>query len=277
MKLNFTVLSICVFSAVSSAALAQTGFVDNSERTLRCDEESNRDSGRVQSCEVREQSLVSTGSLHIDAGPNGGVSVKGWSQPGVLVRSKVEAWSNSPSDSQALRSAVQVHAASGEVTANGPKTDGEGGWSVSYEVFVPHNTALDLQTSNGGLHVSDVEGTMNLHAVNGGLHLARLRGAVTAVTVNGGVRIDLMGDHWEGSGLEASSTNGGVHVSVPQAYSARFEGSTVNGQIRSDFDELPVARELGRSRPQSISGALGGGGAPIHASTTNGSVVFARQ
>jgi DUF4097 and DUF4098 domain-containing protein YvlB len=276
MKLNFAVLSTCVL-AVSSVALAQTGFVDNSERTLRCEEESNRDSGRVQSCEVREQSLASTASLHIDAGPNGGVSVKGWSQPGVLVRSKVEAWGSSSSDAQALLSAVQVRAASGEVSANGPKTEDERGWSVSYEVFVPHSTSLDLQTTNGGLRVSDVEGTMNLHAVNGGLHLTRLRGAVAAVTVNGGVHIDLMGDHWVGSGLEASSTNGAVHVDVPQQYSAHFEGSTVNGQIRSDFAELPVTRELAHTSPQSISGALGGGGAAIRASTTNGSLVFARQ
>jgi len=277
MKFNLTVLSICVVSTVSSAALAQSGFVDNSERTLRCDEESNRDFGRFQSCEVREQSLASSASLHIDAGPNGGISVKGWSQPGVLVRSKVAAWSDSPSDAQALRSAVQVHAASGEVTAYGPKTEDDRGWSVSYEVFVPHATNLDLQTTNGGLHVTDVEGTMNLHAVNGGLHLTRLRGAVTAATVNGGVHVDLMDDHWEGSGLEASSTNGGVHVNVPQPYSARFEGSTVNGSIRSDFAELPLTREREHSRPQSVSGALGGGGAFIHASTINGGLVFARQ
>jgi hypothetical protein len=276
MKLNFTVLSICVLSALSSAP-AQTGFVDNSERTLRCDEEFNRDSNRVRSCEVREQSLASTGSLHIDAGPNGGVFVKGWNQPGVLVRSKVEAWSDSPSDAQALRSAVQVHAAPGEVAASGPSADGERGWSVSYEVFVPHNTGLALETTNGGLRVSDVDGTMNLHAVNGGLHLTRLGGNVTATTVNGGVHVELMGDHWEGRGLEASSTNGGVHVSVPQTYSARFEGSTVNGSIQSDFAELPVTREREHSRPQSIRGALGGGGASIHASTMNGGLVFARQ
>jgi DUF4097 and DUF4098 domain-containing protein YvlB len=195
----------------------------------------------------------------------------------VLVRSKVEVWSSSSSDAQSLLSAVQVRAASGEVSASGPRADGERGWSVSYEVFVPHKTGLNLETANGGLHVTDVEGTMNLHAVNGGLHLTRLRGSVTAATVNGGVHVDLMDDHWEGSGLEVSSTNGGVHVTVPQTYSARFEGSTVNGQIRSDFSELPVARERDHSRPQSISGALGGGGASIHASTTNGGVVFERQ
>jgi len=276
MKLKPLPLSICLLSAFSAAVLAQSGFVDNSERTLRCDD-SNRNSGRFAHCDVREQTLAATGSLHVNAGENGGVSIKGWSQPGVLVRSKVEAWSTSPSDAQALSSAVQVHAASGELSATGPSTEDERDWSVSYEVFVPHNTGLEVQTTNGGVHVSDVAGTINLHAVNGGVHLTRLAGAVTAVTVNGGVHVDLMGDHWEGSGLEATSTNGGVHVTVPQTYSAQFEGSTVNGQLRSDFAELPVARETDRTRPQSINGSIGRGGSVIRASTTNGGLSFARQ
>ena len=265
-----------IFCLLCSAARAQSGFVDNNERTMSC-EDRDRGDTRPGHCEVHEQTLASTGSLRVDASPNGGVTVKGWSQAGVLVRAKVEAWGNSASEAQSLFSAVQLHAVPGQVNATGPKTQGDSGWSVSYEVFVPHKTGLELQSVNGGVHVSDVEGTMDLHAVNGGVHLSRLGGDVTATTVNGGVHVNLMGDHWEGHGLQATSTNGGVHVSVPQSYSAQFEGSTVNGHVRSDFAELNVVKDALHSRPQTLSGSLGRGGATIHAATTNGGLVFERQ
>jgi DUF4097 and DUF4098 domain-containing protein YvlB len=273
MKPNYLLFLICL---VPVAAPAQSGLVDNQERTLRC-EDRNQDSGRVERCEVHEQTLASTGSLRVNAGANGGVHVKGWSQPGVLVRYKVEAWSNSLADAQAVFSGVQVHAVAGDVAATGPVTEGNRGWSVSYEVFVPHQTGLDLQATNGGVHVSDVAGTMNLQTVNGGLHLARVNGAVTAATVNGGVHVDLIGDRWEGRGLEATSTNGGIHLSVPRSYSAQFAGTTVNGRIKSDFAELSVPAEMAHANMQSINGALGGGGAAIRAMTTNGSLVIERQ
>jgi DUF4097 and DUF4098 domain-containing protein YvlB len=272
MKLN----GASLFFLLSAAAMAQSGLVDNRERTMRCEDRSG-DSARVQHCEVHEQTLASTSSLHVNAGPNGGITVKGWSQPGVLVRSKVEAWSRSASDAQTLFSAVQVHAVAGDVSATGPHTDGGSGWSVSYEVFVPHSTGLDLETRNGGLHIADVNGAMNLHAVNGGLHLTRLNGAVTAATVNGGVDVDLLGDHWDGRGLEASSTNGAIRVTVPQPYSGNFEASTVNGRIHSELAELSVPEGVAHARPQSMSGSIGSSGAVIHASTTNGNVVFARK
>jgi hypothetical protein len=211
MKPNCLLFLICFVPVV---APAQSGLVDNQERTLRC-EDQNQDSGRVERCEVHEQTLASTGSLRVNAGANGGVHIKGWSRSGLLVRYKVEAWSHSLTDAQALFSGVQVHATAGDVAATGPVTDGDRGWSVSYEVFVPHQTGLDLQATNGGVHVSDVAGAMNLQTVNGGLHLSRVNGAVTASTVNGGVHVDLIGDRWEGRGLEATSPTAGFTSAFP--------------------------------------------------------------
>ena len=63
---------------------------DNTEKQLTC-ANGGRDSDRARHCEIREQSLASIGRLNIDAGQNGGVSVKGWLRPDVLVRARVEA------------------------------------------------------------------------------------------------------------------------------------------------------------------------------------------
>ena len=49
---------------------------DNQDRQLNC--ENNRNSDQARSCKMSEQSLPALGRLTVDAGHNGGVSVKGW-------------------------------------------------------------------------------------------------------------------------------------------------------------------------------------------------------
>src|SRR5436305_4164902 len=64
---------------------------DNSEKKLSCDNNGGFDSDRERHCEMREQTLPSIGRLGVDAGHNGGVTVKGWLRSDVLVRARVEA------------------------------------------------------------------------------------------------------------------------------------------------------------------------------------------
>jgi hypothetical protein len=263
-----------LLAALPLAAADTRGFHDNQQPQMSCD--NNGWSDHARSCEVREQTVASPGSLTIDPGTNGGVSIKGWSRSNVLVRAKVEAQADSPAEAHALASAVSIQAGGGSVRASGPAPNGQAWWSVSYEIFVPHLTNLSAKANNGGIHVTDVGGTMDFETQNGGLNLARLTGDVKAVTENGGVHVELMGDHWDGPGLHVSSTNGGVHVTVPTGYSAQFESSTVNGGVKSDFAELltPSDRE---HRQTSISAALGGGGSPVHVTTVNGGVDIVRE
>ena len=73
-------LLLIVFAA-ATAAFAQT-------KSLACDGNNNRNDRRSESCEVREQTIAYGGRLSVDGGVNGGVSIKGWDNPSVLVRSK---------------------------------------------------------------------------------------------------------------------------------------------------------------------------------------------
>src|SRR5579863_946790 len=53
------------------------------EKSLSCDQRSHNQKF-VTHCEIREQSAAFAGTLTVDAGVNGGVSVKGWDNAGVL-------------------------------------------------------------------------------------------------------------------------------------------------------------------------------------------------
>lgn len=254
--------------ALAAAAFGQ--MQDNQVKQLACENGGYDD--RARYCEMREQSVAAVGLLNVDAGRNGGTTVKGWSRNEVLVRARVESWGSSDADAHGLASQIYIESSGGHVQARGPETTNNAGWAVSFEIFVPQATNLTVKTVNGGIRISDVRGTLHFEATNGGVHLTRLAGDVTGSTVNGGVNIELTGTTWDGNRLEVTTRNGGVNISVPQNYSAHFQTETLNGSLRSDFP-LNIQGEL---RSHNHDFAIGAGGALIHVTTTNGGVKLNR-
>ena len=239
---------------------------DNTQKQMTC-ENGNYDGDRARHCEIREQTAASIGRLSLDAGQNGGATVKGWLGSEVLVRAKVESSADTQSAAAAIASQVTVDSAGGQVRATGPEVP-NASWSVSYEIFVPQNTDLTLKTYNGGMRISDVRGQIHFDVNNGGVRLTRVAGDVSGATVNGGIQVELAGSIWDGRQLEVSTHNGGVTLSVPSYYSAHVQAETGAGRIQSDF---ATVAESG-ARPRQLDMNLGSGGPLIHVTTVNGGV-----
>jgi len=242
-----------------SALLAQ-----QPKPTLDCNN-SHHGGNRAEFCEMREQTVAGGGIISVDASPNGGVSIKGWNQSGVLVRAQVHTQADTDDQAKALAQQITVQTG-GQIRAVGPTQNKDNNWSVSFEIFVPTRSSVNLETVNGGVSISDVNGNLEFKTTNGGLHLQRVGGYVHGRTTNGGVSIELAGDHWDGQGLEVTTQNGGVSLKVPQNYSAQFDASTQNGKIRAGTglstteDKTHVTTSLGR------------GGALLKVTTINGGV-----
>lgn len=234
-----------------------------------------RDSGSRNSerfCEVRTASFAATGGLEVDGGPNGGVSVESWDGGQVEVRARVSASASSADRAEELGTAVVIGMDGGRLSANGPDTARRESWAVSYEIRVPRNTNLSLETNNGGIDVNGVAGDIEFLARNGGVSLVDLAGDVHGRTTNGGLHVELAGERWDGKGLDAETTNGGVTMLIPGDYSADLTARTTNGGIDIDFP-VTVQGRIGRQ----IEATLGSGGPPIRAVTTNGGVHITRQ
>jgi hypothetical protein len=258
--------------AVSTAGvplLAQ--LQDNSEKQMSC-QNGGYDSESARHCELREQAVPAIGRLSVDAGRNGGATVKGWLRSDVLVRARVEASGETEAAAALMASQVSIDSTGGQVHAIGPESANNSSWSVSYEIFVPQNTDLTLKAHNGGIAISDVRGQIHFDGNNGGVRLKRLAGDVTGATVNGGVQVELAGTIWEGRQLEVSTRNGGVSVAMPSYYSAHIQAETQSGGVQSDF---PLTLE-GNVRPRRLDFNLGSGGPLIHLTTTNGHVSLKR-
>ena len=224
------------------------------------------DSRAEQHCEVREFSLENRALVRVDAEPNGGIRVEAWDRNEISLRAKVQAWSRR-GDPREIAGNIRVETGN-TITAEGPDNRDREGWSVSFQLLVPRNTDLDLESTNGGIRIAGIHGDMDFSTFNGGITLEDVGGAVTGRTQNGSLNVLLSGDAWEGDALDVRTTNGGVNLTIPDGFRANLETGTVNGSFQTD---LPITVQ-GQLRSNRIRAQLNGGGQPIRISTTNGSV-----
>jgi hypothetical protein len=225
-------------------------------------------------CDVREERLGSLPHIDVDTGGNGGIAVRGTSTGEVRLVTRLVAKARTEDDARRVMSQLQVTTSGGQIRASGPRRlDRRESWSASIELEVPRTIDLTLRTSNGGIQVSNVEGTADISTTNGGIIMDDIDGDVRGRTTNGGVRVRLRGLQWQGAGLTLTTTNGGVSFDVPDGYSADLEARTANGGIRVDF---PITVQGNLSR-RYITATLGSGGAPIKLTTTNGGINVSRR
>jgi hypothetical protein len=257
------------FLLTAAAAPAQVRL----ESSFDCDDVGRHDD-RETWCEVREETLAGGNPLDVDAGPNGGIRVRGWERGEILVRARVVATAGTEDEARRLVSGVRIETGGGQVRAQGPDPGerGRGDWHVSYEIMAPQDSELTLNTRNGGISIRDLRGSVRFRARNGGIRLENVGGEFRGGTTNGGVNVDLSGDRWEGAGLDVETRNGGIRLDLPASYSAELEAGTTNGRINIDFP-VTVQGRIGRH----LTTTLGSGGPTIRAVTTNGGVQIRRR
>ncbi|MDQ3995672.1 MAG: DUF4097 domain-containing protein [Gemmatimonadota bacterium] len=242
------------------------------EEWLRRCREWRDDGDRVRHCQVRDVTIPRvSGRLSVDGRQNGGIAVRGWDRNEILVRAKIQTWAESDAEARRLAAGIRVRTDEGRIAAEESASGRRSGWSVSYDVYVPRQSDLDLTTHNGGISVEGVQGRIAVEALNGGVSIRNVRGELRGGTTNGGVMLALDGDRWVGDGVDLETTNGGVTIVVPERYNARLETGTVNGGMRVEFP-ITVQGMVGRR----LTTTLGAGGPLIRVRTTNGGVTLKR-
>lgn len=228
------------------------------------------DRGRlVAFCEVRvEDASVGVGPIRVDPGSNGGISVVGWEQNRVEVHARIQARARTEEEAEQLAAEVTI-SSTAIIEANGPGNDRNANWHVSFLVYVPASSDLELDAQNGPLSVRGVNGRMRLDAQNGPITLREVGGDVVARAQNGPLNVVLSGTQWDGAGLDAETMNGPVTLTIPGDYNATLESGTVNGSFSSD---VPITMTIRGRVGRPFTGTLGQGGPTIRAVATNGPV-----
>ncbi len=236
-----------------------------------CKGEGGGDRGRY--CEVREMTAAGVGALlTVNAGPNGGIKIVGSDRRDVFVRAKVSSQADTDDEAQGIAKQVVVHTGA-EIRTEGPARDHDRSWSVSFEISVPFDQGLSLSTMNGGISISSVRGQAQFSTQNGGISLSDVAGNFKGRTQNGGITVILSGQRWEGEGLDVQTQNGGIHVRLPEGFSAHLETSTVNGGVSTSF---PVS-VTGQVDRRHLIADLNGGGPTLKLTTTNGGVSIQKK
>ncbi|MGD2135156.1 MAG: hypothetical protein PVF27_03305 [Gemmatimonadales bacterium] len=257
-------------SLILAASLVVPGAALAQDPDDWCDEWRDRDRGYA--CEVREYMLDARDLVAVDAAPNGGIHVEAWDRNEIRVLARVSAHDDTDAEARELVERVEVVTSGRSIRSDGPRTRGHRSWSVSFRVYVPARSNLDLESTNGGISVDGIAGDIRFHTTNGGVTLDAVGGDVRGGTTNGSLRVTLAGSTWQGSGLDVETTNGGVRLEIPDGYNAHLVTGTTNGGMRFDF---PVTVQGRINRRLSVD--LGAGGPTIRVMTTNGGVVVQRS
>ena len=255
---------------------------------------------------------------------NGSIEVIGWEQNSVEVNGAKYASTRSAVD----WIKIDVSATPGAVRIRAIRPM-DTHWHIGarFTVRVPHKTLLDhVSSSNGTIRVEDVEGNARLETSNGGIRLSRIKGTVEGRTSNGtieaqdidgnarfhtsngAIRAETSHGSFEGTTsngsiharlnnpartwpVRAESSNGNIELTVdgqtlpdvrastsnssitlrlPAGASARVHANTSHASVSSEFDEL--RSDWSGRKHSELSGTLGGGGALIDLSSSNGSI-----
>ncbi len=146
----------------------------------------------------------------------------------------------------------------------------DNGGSVSYELSVPASASLDgIETVNGEVHITGVEGEVRASTVNGDLELDQLASDARLETVNGGIRAAFrqLGDDQR---ITADTVNGRIEIRLPENAGARLTAETLNGSL--DAGDFGVETNRGRFVGSDIDAQIGTGTARIKLDTVNGSI-----
>lgn len=230
--------------------------------------------GEAHACQMRRTTFaLPSGHLSVNTS-NGGIDVIGEDRTDVSLEARVQTWAPSEAEAGKLLNQVSIDTANGDVRDHGPHAHffGSEGYSIDYHLHVPRHLAAELHTMNGGIDLTRLDGEIRFGTTNGGVNLDQLSGDVRGATVNGGLNIALAGDRWQGVGLHAETTNGGVDLRIPDHYSAHLETGTVNGGISVGF---PVTVQ-GEIRNH-LTTDIGSGGPTVHVETVNGGVSIVRS
>lgn len=154
--------------------------------------------------------------------------------------------------------------------------------NVMYQITLPQNYNVDIDTSGGSIEIEDLKGKVDARTSGGSISLEDMQGDVDIKTSGGSLDLDnIIGR------IEARTSGGSIKLKLPKnptkdskvktsggaitAYLAKnaavnLSAKTSGGRVSSDFTVK------GKTTKRSIEGTINGGGPELILKTSGGSV-----
>ncbi|MDB6126176.1 MAG: hypothetical protein JWM35_72 [Verrucomicrobia bacterium] len=144
-------------------------------------------------------------------------------------------------------------------------TDSWGGSSSDFNITVPRNTTIIVNSNFGGdINIGGITGNIEVKTLNGEVVLDDIAGAALVETMNGEIKATVR-ELVEAKPLSFTSMNGEVALNLPANAKANVRLRTHNGSILTDFDDKALVTKTesirtGHSRngaPRAVIGSDG--------------------
>ena len=229
--------------------------------------------------------LDPTGEFSID-NVNGRTDIQGWSSNAVAITAVIHG--KTAESVNAVKITVDPDSGHAKVHTDTPNPWRDFHWSwtwfweathdqatVDYTVRVPSGAQLpDISSVNGEIKIAGVAGDIAASTVNGETEIKNARRNLKLETVNGSIKAELE-SLGAGQSISLDAVNGEMTLALPADADAKFEVSTVNGDISSEFPNLQPAKEFPVGNK--LNGSLGRGEAQVKADAVNGTVKFLKR
>jgi hypothetical protein len=149
--------------------------------------------------------------------------------------------------------------------------------SISYKIYVPTACGTHLNTSGGGISISNLSGDQHFNTSGGGLEVSKLSGKISGHTSGGGITVTDSKDNIDletsGGGIEAKRCSGEIHLNTSGGsiqlndLSGNIHASTSGGNVDAEkvTGELITHTSGGNMSVSGMSGSL-------EASTSGGNI-----
>lgn len=224
------------------------------------------------------------GSLISVSNMNGGIEVSSWDKDEIEIIAYKKVKTSSRSDAQKLMKELKIEINESTETieiatrpSRGRKHDGgffswlfghgNYSYSVSYELKVPQEVDLNLETSNGGIEVVNITGKLRLETSNGKIIADNISGLARCHTSNGSIRANFQNVNGTDE-MRFKTSNGSIKLYLPSDYGGSVDLKTSNGRIKSDF----LLEDRGKRSKTRYKGKINQGASELTCTTSNGSI-----
>ena len=246
-----------------------------------CDDLEVRFDDRAAVTAVDRLTAPGAQKLTVHSSRNGGTYVTGGSRQDFAISVCKAA---APSAGAGVLDQLKAGVSGGTLTATGPNSDG---WVVYFIVDAPAKADIEVDATNGPIHLAQLSGTTTARAKNGPIKLLDVTGKVSAraengpvayeggggtveLTVqNGPLAVRLAGTRWADGSLTATAQNGPVKLQAPRGFAS---GVRVRSSDHSPWkcDGCDDARKTWDDDSRSVE--FGTGPVAVTLSTHNGPV-----
>lgn len=226
--------------------------------------------GRATDVWTRSYTLDANGEIEV-VNVNGKIEVATSDGSRVEVRAERSTRASTDEAAKKLLEQMQIRedVTSARIRLEAPQQRNMGRTSleIKYHLTVPKTARVRVETVNGGIEVTGLDGDLRAETTNGGVVGRQLANNVRASATNGVIDVHMSKLGEEGVTLE--TTNGGVTLRLPESAKATVSARCVNGGI--EVTEMALEQTGERSKRR-LEAKLNGGGPPVRLETVNGGI-----